>query len=249
MKQRIDFSIWKKFRFEHKPVAVKYLLAKPDGIARLDKSMSFCEMLKEAQIGDPFWTTNENHDCRAGPFLLGMEEGDPIFESGQIGAKLGVYEDPRANRRIYLNAPRLERGSVRYVVFSSLDNLTFDPDVFIVTAAPSQAEIVLRAAGYRSGSGWNAKGTSVLGCAWLYIHPYVSGELNVLITGLHHGMKVRRVLPEGLLLLSIPFDLLPEIISSLEAMEWNLPQFSWGKEAHKLRVSEIVDESRLALEK
>lgn len=247
MKKKIDFSIFDKFNFEYQPVGVKFLLTKPDEMKQLDKKLAFCEMLKEAQTSDPFYATMDNHECKAGLILQGMGDPDPIFESGQIGAKAGVYEDPRANRRIYHGMPRLEKGTVNYTAFSSLNKLTFDHDLLIVTARPSQAEILLRANGYKDGAVWNAKGTTVLGCAWLYIYPYVCGEVNLMVTGLHHGMKARNLFPEGLLFLSMPFDKLPGIVDSLNHMQWDLPQYSWGKETHLQKMKQWAEEAQQEL--
>lgn len=247
MSDKIDLSIFARFAFDYQPVGVKFLLTKPEGIQQLAHPAAFCEMLKIAQDADPFYAAKENHECAAGPILLGMKEPDPVFESGQIGPKLGVYEDPRANRRIYQAMPRLAKGSVNYIAFSALPKLSFDPDLLMITAKPSQAEIVLRAAGYKNGSGWNARGTTVLGCAWLYLYPYVQGEVNMMVTGLHHGMKARNLFPEGLLLLSLPFDLLPGITASLKTMNWDLPQYHWGKEMHCKHMQEIASEVRQEL--
>lgn len=248
MGKYLDLSILGKFEFEYKPVGVKFNLLKPQGIEKLDKKLAFCEMIKEAQDGEPFYATKDNHECGAGTILLGMADINPIFESGQLGPKFGVYEDPRANRRIYQDAPRLERGSVNNVAYAAYDRLGFDPDLLIVMAKPSQAEIILRACSYRTGAGWNAKGTTVMGCAWLYLYPYVQGELNVMITGLHHGMKARKTFPEGLLLITIPFDKIPDMVYGLENMEWDLPQYSWGKERHLERMREIAEEVRQELQ-
>jgi uncharacterized protein (DUF169 family) len=242
MRNEKDLSIFERFNFEYQPVGVKFLLTKPEGLSRLEKNLAFCEMLKEAQDSAPFYTTKDNHECKAGPFLLGMEASNPIFESGQIGPKLGVYEDARANRKIYMNMHKMAKDSVNYVAFSSLDKLSFDPDLLIITAKPSQAEILLRAHGYRTGAEWNAKGTSVVGCAYLYMYPYATGELNMMITGLLHGMTARKTFPEGLILLTIPYNLIPEIVGNLNAMEWELPQYSWGKAAHVKRMKEIAQE-------
>jgi len=249
MKNELELSIFEKFQFEYQPVGVKFLLTKLDGLKQLDKKAAFCEMLTIAQNSGPFYTTQENHECKAGPILTGMVEPDPIFESGQMGPKLGVYEDPRANRQIYHSMSRLERNTVNYIAYSSLGKLTFDPDLLIVTAKPSQAEIILRAASYRTGKGWNAKGTSVLGCAWLYMYPYVQGEINLMVTGLHHGMKARKLLPEGLLLITLPYQLLPEIAANLAKIQWDLPQYSWGKEVHLQKMQEIAQEVRNELKK
>ncbi|MDH5782037.1 MAG: DUF169 domain-containing protein, partial [Dehalococcoidia bacterium] len=142
-----DLSIFNKFNFERPPVGIKFLLGKPDGIKRLDKTLAFCEMLREAQEAPPFYVTKEDFEC-VGPLILGMEEPDPIFESGQIGPRLGIFKEARANRRIYPVIPRLTQGTVNYVAFSSLDKLSFEPDVLIFTANPSQAEILLRAHSY-----------------------------------------------------------------------------------------------------
>ena len=247
MSEKLGLSIFEKFDFDYQPVGVKFSLVKPEGIKHFERTVAFCEMLKVAQEEEPFYASIENHECAAGPILLGMKEPDPIFESGQIGPKLGIYEDPRANRRLYQTMPRLAMKSVNYIAFSSLDKLSFDPDLLIITAKPSQAEVVLRAAGYKTGTGWNAKGTTVLGCTWLYLHPYVHGEINMMVTGLHHGMKARQLFPEGLLLLSLPFDVLPGLVSSLKTIVWDLPQYHWGKEIHCKRMKEIADEVKKEL--
>lgn len=249
MEKQIDLTIFEKFNFEYSPVGVKFLLTKPKGLEPLDEKFAFCEMLKVAQTSKAFFTTKDNHNCGLGPILLGMVEPDPIFESGCVGEKLGVYEDARANRRLYQHMPRLAKNSVNYVAFSALAKLSFDPDLLIVTAKPSQAEVILRAMGYKDGSMWNAKGASIGGCAWLYTYPYVSGEINILITGLHHGMKARHVFPEGLLLLSIPFDIIPSIVNNLKKMQWDLPQYTWGKDVHLQRMKEIGNEIKKELEK
>ena len=48
-----DYSVFDKFDFERKPVGVKFVITKPEGIERLGKELNICEMLKEAQVGNP----------------------------------------------------------------------------------------------------------------------------------------------------------------------------------------------------
>jgi phosphoglycolate phosphatase-like HAD superfamily hydrolase len=57
------------------------------------------------------------------------------------------------------------------------------------------------------------------------VYPYLKGELNYIVTGLGHGMKRRRLFPEGRQLVSIPFDLLPTLLQNLQEMPWELPAF------------------------
>jgi len=236
-----DLSIFNKFNFEKKPVGVKFLPNKPDSIERLDKILDFCEMLKEAQERSPFYVTKENFTC-IGPLILGMVEHEPIFESGQVGPKLDIFKETRANRRLYDVIPRLTKGAVNYVAFSPLDKLSFDPDVLIIMANTSQAEILLRARSYTTGKMWSAKGTPVAGCAWLYVYPYLSSELNFTVTGFSFGMKSRRLFPEGLILMSIPWDLLPSLTNNLQDIKWVPHSFTIGGDEHKKKVKRIVDE-------
>ncbi len=236
-----ELSILQKFDFERTPVGIKYVFNRPKGLKRPDKVMDFCEMLVEAQQGNAFYVTKEDFTC-IGPLLLGMTAEDPVFESGRVGPKLGAYRDDRANRRIYQYLPRLPKESINYVVFAPIDKLTFEPDLLIILTSVSQAEIFIRAKAYATGEMWEAKGTPVVGCAWLYIYPYLNGEINLSITGFGFGMKARQLFPEGRILISIPWDKLPEITKNLEEMEWVPESFTLGAEGHKAKVRRIVAE-------
>lgn len=238
-----DLSVFSKFKFERQPVGVKFLPTKPDEIRRLDKILDFCEMLVETQNGSTFYVSKGNFTC-VGPLILGMVDSDPVFESGRVGPKLEIFKDAHANRGIYQFIPKLAKDTANYVVFSPLDKLSFEPDVLIVTANPGQAEIILRANSYATGNMWSAKGTPVAACAWLYIYPYVSGELNFMMPSFSFGMRSRRLFPEGLLLISIPRDLLPSIVKNLQDMNWVPHSYTIGREGHKKKVQEIVEALR-----
>jgi uncharacterized protein (DUF169 family) len=238
-----DLSIFNKFNFERPPVGVKFLFNKPEGIEQLDKSMAICEMIREAQQREtPFYFTKENEDC-FGKIVLGMEDTPSFAESGAIGMKLEIFQEPRANRRLYQYITKLSKGTVNYVAFSSLDKLTFEPDLLILMATPSQAEIVLRAMAYSTGELWEPKGTPVLGCAWLFTYPYQSGKVNYTVTGLaFFGMKAKEVFPEGWILISIPYNWIPIITQNLREMKWVPPSYTDGKEKFKERERRILEE-------
>ena len=241
-----DLSIFKKFRFEKPPVGVTFLLNRPIGIKKLDNTMAICEMIKEAQQSKtPFYVTKENEDC-FGKVILGMEETPPFAESGRVGVELEIFQNERANSRLYQHIIKLPKGTVNYVVFSPLDKLTFDPDLLILLATTKQAEIILRAMSYSTGELWAPKGTGILGCAWIFTYPYQSGKVNYTVTGLTFGAKAKEVFPEGMLLISIPYNWIPIIIQNLKEMKWVLPSFTDGREKFKKREEEIL--GRLARE-
>lgn len=223
-----DYSILDKFDFEYAPVGVKFLLNRPKGIEQTDKQMPICRMFREAQESQPFYAAQDNFSC-VDTLVLGLIEPEPIYEAGMIGAKERIYQEARANSRIYNYIQKIPRNTIRYVAFSSLDKLSFDPDLLILTAKPSQAEIVLRAISYSIGKPITSKCTPVLMCAWLFAYPYLSGELNYTVTGIGYGMRMQKILPEGLFLISVPFDLIPMLLENLQEMDWVLHMTTLGE--------------------
>jgi uncharacterized protein (DUF169 family) len=218
-------AILEKFEFERQPVGVKFLAKQPDKIDRLDEKLALCEMLKKAQEGAAFFADAANHTCEAGLYVLGQADISEPFASGEFGAGLEIFEGPRSASRLYLHIPKIGRGIFNYVAFSPLDQLQFEPDLLILLANTQQTEIILRALSYRSGNIWTSKFSAAIGCAWTYIYPYLTGELNYFVTGLGHGMKRRKLFPEGRQIISIPFDLLPSLLQSLQKMPWVLPAY------------------------
>jgi len=191
-----DFSIYDKIGFEKPPIGVKFMFFRPQGIEPLsmDKNLSFCEMLKEAQqTRTPFYFNKENNESCVGKFLLGMEGMAAFAESGQIGARLQIFQEPRANYAFYQHVPKFDGGTVNYVAFSPIDKLTFEPDVLVITATPSQGEIVMRSMTYSTGELYNSRTTPVMGCAWCFIYPFKSGNVNYILPEMIHGMKGREL--------------------------------------------------------
>jgi uncharacterized protein (DUF169 family) len=245
-----ELTIFKKFDFKIPPVGIKFLAAKPEGIRKLDKVLDFCEMLVEAQEGRVFYVTADNFTC-VGPLLLGMVESEPIFESGLVGPELEIFRDARANKRLYPLVPRLDKGTVHYVAFAPLDKLTFEPDVLVITAEPKQAEIIMRAYSYSAAKVWTARGSTVMACAWMFIYPYLTGEINFYVAGFSFGPTARKLFPEGTIVLSIPWDQLPAIVANLGEMNWVPDSYTIGREAHKAKAKKAADElkKRLAADK
>lgn len=237
-----DYSIFDKFNFTRKPVGIKYLPYKPEGIKRIQKSLYFCQMFKEAQTSNPFYVQREDFHCTE-TLTLGMEDPDPILLSGLVGETDDLYEELRANQKIYQLVPRMLKGSVKSVVFSPIDQLTFDPDVLVITADNvDQARIILRALVYSTGETWSSRGTPVLACSWLYIYPYLSGEVNYTVTGMSMGMQTLKVLPQGLILISIPWTKLPMIMKNLENMNWHPISENITGEEHKKRFDGLLND-------
>ncbi len=248
-KLETDLSILRELEFQYAPVGVKFVVGRPEGMERLDRPLGFCEMIGEAQRrGTPFYFTRSDEDC-FGRIVLGMDEAPLFAEAGLLGEKFGVYEEPRANERIYQHIPKLGKGTVNYAVFSVLDALTFEPDLLILLANPSQAEIVLRATSYSNGELWESVKTPVLSCAWIFAYPWLTGKINHMVTGMAFGSKAKHAFPEGLVLISLPWDKITETVRNLEKMTWNLPAYSEGREKFMEREARVREEGRLEVER
>jgi len=239
-----DFAILEDFKFEIQPVAVKYFVRLPENIKHIEQKMTFCEMLVNAQKGDTFYSDSKDHTCGAGPYVLGQIDIESPFISGEYGTGLEVFRDNRAASRLYHYIPHIARNVANYVVFSPLNKLSFDPDVLVILASTSQAEILLRAMSYKNGQMWSSRYSSAIGCAWLLVYPYLSGEINFITSGLGFGMRRRKLFPEGRQLISIPFDRLPSMLETLREMPWvpepykeNGPEF-----ARQLRIRLGIEE-------
>jgi uncharacterized protein (DUF169 family) len=222
-KMKKSFAILEDFKFDSQPVGIKYLTRAPRAIARLNEKMTLCEMLKRAGKGEAFYAPLEMHSCDGGTYVLGQSEVPEQFINGEYGAALGVFADTRAASRLYHYVPRLARGVVKFVALAGLSKLNFDPDVLLVLADTTQAEIILRAYSYKSGRKWANHYSPALGCAWLFAQPFISSEINFMPTGLGFGMRRRKLFPEGRIFVSIPYDVLPELLQTLKEMPW-LPE-------------------------
>lgn len=237
-----DLTIFEKLNFERPPVGIKFLFFRPESMKQLEaeKDLSFCEMLKEAwERREPFYFSKENNEACVGKILLGMEDMEPFAESGQIGARLGIFQEPRANYIFYQYVPKFEKGIVNYVAFAPVTKLSFEPDVLIITATHGQGEIVMRAMSYSTGELYQSRATPVMGCAWIYIYPFQTGKVNFIIPEMVHGMKGRELFAEGTILIAIPYQWIEVITRNLREMQIHLPTHE-GKEQYLAEFGEIL---------
>ena len=119
MTKELDYTILDQMGFEYKPVGVKYSMAAPEGVARLDRPLALCELFREAQENGPFYAMKEDIQC--GDQLLGMTEFPPVMYSGALGPMFSMFKTPGANRRIYDYVPHLPKDSVTYITHAPTD--------------------------------------------------------------------------------------------------------------------------------
>ena len=245
-----NYSALKTIGFDLPPIGIKFSFFRPEGIPPLDLDarLSLCEMLKAAQTENrSFYFSKKHTETCVGKILLGMEDMVPFAESGQIGPRLGVFEEARCNQHFYQFVPKLDKGITNYVLFSPVDMLTFEPDVLVISANPEQAEIVMRAMTYSTGEMYKSLSTPVMGCAWLLIYPYKTAKVNFIVPALIHGLHGRQLYPSDTLLIGIPYRWIPTILANLEKMKLRLEGHT-GKENYYAEfegiLADLVEKSK-----
>ena len=220
-----DYSVLEKLELKDVPMGVKFEFFRPEGLPPLDKDahMSLCEMFRMSQQEHkPFYFSRENDETCVGKIFLGMEEMAPLAESGQIGERLKVFQEARANQHIYQHITMLQRDSVNYVSFAPVDQMPFEPDVLVISGTSKQAELVLRAAAYSTGMMYESKCTPVMGCTWFLLYPYKTGKINFVVPDLVHGPTGRELYEPGTFLVAIPYQWIPTVLASLDEMTLHL---------------------------
>jgi uncharacterized protein (DUF169 family) len=246
-----DFDILKKFKFKYVPIGFKFLNAESDleglRLEQLDKRIAWCQMIMEAQKGRCFYAKAENQFCEPGIFLTGHGELASIVAGGRIGPPFEIYGDERSNRRVYNHIYRLAPGSVFCTAFAPIEELTFDPDLLIITCDHTdQTERVLRAVQYDTGDPLVSKMTYVMACNWMFNYPYVTGNINYLTTGISYGMKMYKLYPPGMQIVSIPWHHIDRVMRNMNEMPWTIPGHTDQKEefyklAHaRLGIEQII---------
>ena len=107
-----DYSVFDRFNFERKPVGVKFLPIKPEGIERAKKKVAFCEMFNESLNRGPFYVQKEDFIC-VETLVLGMEDPEPVLISGAAGGGAGLFKEVRANREEHFAKFNAHRDDLR----------------------------------------------------------------------------------------------------------------------------------------
>ena len=223
-----DFEVLEQFDFEYAPVGFKFFNVEDEleglGLERLDATMSWCQMLREAQGGRSLYATIENHKCEPGIFLTGHGPLTPLAASGRIGPAFDIYPDERANRRVYNHVSMLAEGSTFATGFAPVKALTFDPDVLVIACNNmEQGETIVRATQWDTGDVISSLMTYVMGCNWLFTYPYVTGNINMIWTGICHGMSGYQLHPPGLPIVSIPWHHIDRVLRNLREIPGRQP--------------------------
>jgi len=246
-KLKRDYSIFKKFGFERSPVAVNYCFYKPEGVKILDKPAGLCELPKVCQEkNEPFYITAEQEDC-VGKRFLGLPMEVPHMrhpDGGRLGVNLGVTQRPICNLILRQYCPTMVPGSVNYALFTPFDQMVYEPDLIYFSCPPTQADVILRANTYMTGEPFQSIATPVANCTNLFVYPYQTGKINFMTTGMSWGMNGRRVYPEGLVIVVVPFQKLGIVSEGLSEMTWYREALNYDRDGYVQWDAELTQKTQ-----
>ena len=224
-------SLITKLELKYPCVAIKLRFEKPDVPHYSGGKLAFCQYVKHTQDTKEHFYISADDDACYGKMALGMIDKPPVTASGQAGYDFGCYKTPTACQQLYQKLPILVPHTVNYVEFCPAETSDFDPDLLFFVADFPQSDIIMRATSFISGDLWESKSSPVISCSWMYAYPIISGKVNHITTGFYHGLKRRKAYPQGLRMISIPFQKLPEFFEALEEMDWTLIAFREDEES------------------
>lgn len=222
---KLDYSVIDKLGLELSPIGVYYDLFKPTDIEPMDYSIekSLCEILRYAQeVNKSFYFTKDHKETCIGKIILGMDQFPPSAESGQIGERLGVFNAPRCNGRLYQSVRKIPFGTANYISFVPYKEIKKDPDVLIFAGPADKLEPVLRAATYSTGINYKSECTPVMGCSWFFAYPFLTGDINFIVPAFVHGPHGRKLYSSDTVLVSVPYQWVPTVINNLGEMPLHL---------------------------
>ncbi|WP_094227941.1 DUF169 domain-containing protein [Methanolobus psychrotolerans] len=219
--QRLGKELIDILQINTSPVAVHLVKTDeeiPAGINHIGETTRHCQMVDNVRrLGTQFYSFLDDQMCKGGAAVMGLTEMSPKLKSGEVYYNLNHFSSLDSAKSTMGRVPMVEANSIKAVVYSPLEKVTFKPDVILIIATPKQvmelSQALLHKSGGRVNAGFAGK-QSV--CADGVAYPYLTGEAGVTI-GCSGSRKYTEIQDEEMIL-SIPVDMLPAMVESAKSM-------------------------------
>jgi len=144
------------------PVAVKLVKSAheiPEGYSKISEKKRHCEFVQDARLtGNKGYATSDEHLCKGGAGVMGIEPLPASVASGKMYHQLGNYETLEGAQETIAAIPK---SSENYYasIYSPLESAEYEPDVIVLVITPKQAlrvsQAYLRAKGGRISSDYS----------------------------------------------------------------------------------------------
>lgn len=124
------------------PVAVKLVKNAdeiPDGYKKVDEKKRHCEFVQDARLkGNKGYATSEEHLCKGGAGVMGIETLPESVATGSMYYKLGNFETAEGALDTVNAIPKVEENYYASL-YAPLESAEFEPDVIVLILTPKQA--------------------------------------------------------------------------------------------------------------
>jgi uncharacterized protein (DUF169 family) len=124
------------------PVAVKLVKSAnemPAGYQKADKKTRHCQFIQDARLsGFKGFATQEEHLCKGGAGVLGVEPIPEIVANGSTYHKLGNFRTAEGALETVTDMPKMEERFYA-TVYAPLEVASFEPDSIVIICTPKQA--------------------------------------------------------------------------------------------------------------
>jgi len=203
------------------PVAVK--LAKtpvdvPAGYAKMAEKTRHCQFVQNARLkGEKGYATADEHMCKGGAGVMGLEPLPDVVATGSQYHKLGNFKTAEGALET-VNAMPKSAEKFYASVYAPLETAGFEPDVVVVVANPKQAlrisQAYLHATGGRIAADYS--GIQSL-CADAVVAVKERGVLNMTLGC--NGSRKNSGIADDEVILGVPPKSLPAIVEALKSFK------------------------------
>jgi uncharacterized protein (DUF169 family) len=179
----------------------------------LKSGMRFCEMWIKAMEGEVVCATVKEHTCDGGAYYLGMAPPSVEQKSGVLLSKrIKLYRSPMAAVRTNECSPKIPAGTGVATICAPLEKVGWDVDVILIICSPIAAMKLLENVTYHTGGAVTGM-TGPAACSVAVAYPFISGKVNYSLGDFAARDFMR--MSENEVLVSIPSDILPDIINNI----------------------------------
>ena len=203
------------------PVAVK--LAKtaadvPAGIPKVTEKTRHCQFVQNARLkGTKGYATHEEHLCKGGAGVLGVEPLPEAVATGGMYHKLGNFKTAEGALETVTAMPK-NTESYYATVYAPLESAEFEPDSVVVIATPKQALRISQAYLHASGGRISSDFSGIQSiCADAVVAVAQRGVLNMTLGC--NGSRKNSGIADDEVIIGLPPKALPAIVEALKTFK------------------------------
>lgn len=187
-------------------IGVAILSEKPEGLRRLKRRATHCNMIARAREGKAFYAGSINYSCGFAIYTLGLRRDAPAFRRSLTKDLTGINNALKVEiaGKILASTLRLPEEE-KFIAFFPLEAMPVEPDVVIIIGSPAEImDLVWNIAG-QTGERLEASiGAIGAMCGELTAHTIVTGKPNLSV-GCCGSRRFGR-LRDDEIMLSLPWE-------------------------------------------